>query len=78
MLVLSRKEGEGIRLGDGIEIEVVSISKGVVRLGIKAPKDVLILRSELAKAVEETNKAASTNVSDLSFLNLATRLKQKS
>jgi carbon storage regulator len=78
MLVLSRKEGEGIRLGDGIEIEVVSISKGVVRLGIKAPKDVLILRSELAKAVEETNKAASTNVSDLSLLNLATRLKQKS
>lgn len=78
MLVLSRKEGEGIRLGDGIELEVVSISKGVVRLGIKAPKDVLILRSELAKAVEATNKAASLKGDDMTLPSLSSRLKLKS
>lgn len=78
MLVLSRKEGEGIRLGDGIELEVVSIGKGVVRLGIKAPKDVLILRSELAKAVEATNKAACFKGDTLPLMSLTSRLKQKS
>lgn len=78
MLVLSRKEGEGIRLGDGIELEVVSISKGVVRIGIKAPKDVLILRNELAKAVEEVNKAASSKSDDATLSNLSSRLKIKS
>jgi carbon storage regulator len=78
MLVLSRKEGEGIRLGDGIELEVISISKGVVRLGIKAPKEVLILRSELAKAVEQTNKAASFKADAVALPNLTSRLKFKS
>jgi len=77
MLVLSRKEGEGIRLGDGIELEIISIGKGVVRLGIKAPKDVLILRSELAKAVEQTNKAASSKISQQDLPSLTSRLKFK-
>ena len=43
MLVLSRKEGEGLLLGDDIEIKVTEISKGVIKLGIKAPKDLLVL-----------------------------------
>ena len=77
MLVLSRKEGEGIRLGDGIELEIISIGKGVVRLGIKAPKNVLILRSELAKAVEQTNKAASSKISQQDLPSLTSRLKFK-
>ena len=47
MLVLSRKVGEHIRLGDSIEVLVVSTSNGRVRLGIQAPKEVLIRRSEL-------------------------------
>jgi carbon storage regulator len=47
MLVLSRKEGERIKLGDSIVITVVGVSGDKVRLGIKAPADVLVLREEL-------------------------------
>jgi carbon storage regulator len=47
MLVLSRKEAERIRLGDSIVITVVRIGGDKVRLGIQAPKDMLVLRDEL-------------------------------
>ena len=47
MLILSRKEGERIRLGDSIVITVVDVSGEKVRVGIKAPPDVLVLREEL-------------------------------
>lgn len=47
MLVLSRKIGERICIGEDIEIEVVRISANVVRIGIEAPKELPILRSEL-------------------------------
>ncbi|MDR0871574.1 MAG: carbon storage regulator [Planctomycetaceae bacterium] len=47
MLVLTRKEGEQIRIGDNIIITVVRTNGDKVRLGIEAPADTLILRSEL-------------------------------
>ncbi len=47
MLVLSRKEGERVKLGDSIVITVVGVSGDKVRLGIKAPPNVLVLREEL-------------------------------
>jgi len=47
MLVLSRLVGERIVIGDDIVIEVRDIGRGKVRLGIDAPKEMLILRSEL-------------------------------
>lgn len=47
MLVLSRKETQRIRLGDDIVITVVRIGGDKVRLGIEAPKDMLVLRDEL-------------------------------
>ncbi|NQV22943.1 MAG: carbon storage regulator [Rhodopirellula sp.] len=47
MLVLSRKKEEVIRIGDEITIKVISIKGGGVRLGIDAPIDVSIVRSEL-------------------------------
>jgi len=47
MLVLSRKLGEKIRIGDSIEITVTSIERGKIRLGIEAPRDISIVRSEL-------------------------------
>ena len=48
MLVLSRKEGELVQIGSTIEVTVVSISKGRVKLGISAPDHVRIIRSELS------------------------------
>ena len=47
MLVLSRKETQRIRLGDDIVITVVRIGGDKVRLGIEAPRDMLVLRDEL-------------------------------
>lgn len=47
MLVLSRKPGETIRIGDGIFITVVHIGPNNVRIGIDAPDDVNIVREEL-------------------------------
>lgn len=50
MLVLSRKLGEKIFIGDNICITVVDIDRGKIRLGIEAPRDVAIYRQELLPA----------------------------
>jgi carbon storage regulator len=47
MLVLSRKLGERIQIGDNISITVVDINRGKIRLGIDAPRDIPIFRQEL-------------------------------
>ncbi len=47
MLVLSRKIGERIRIGDSVTITVVRVSGGGVRLGIDAPPELLVVREEL-------------------------------
>jgi carbon storage regulator len=56
MLVLSRRESEQIKLGDSIVVTVVKVAGDRVRLGIKAPSDVLVLRGELER--RETAKSA--------------------
>ena len=58
MLILQRRSGESLRIGDDIEITVVAIEGGKVRLAISAPKDVTILRSELMGA-RDTNRDAA-------------------
>jgi carbon storage regulator len=47
MLVLSRKKSQRIRLGDSIVITVVRVAGDKVRLGIEAPRDMVVLRDEL-------------------------------
>jgi len=47
MLVLSRKESQRIRLGDSIVITVVRVTGDKVRLGIEAPREMVVLRDEL-------------------------------
>lgn len=47
MLVLSRKIGETLKIGDDIEIQILDVNRGQVRIGIAAPKQVNIVRSEL-------------------------------
>lgn len=58
MLVLSRKKGESIWLGDQIEITISEIKGDQVRIAINAPKNVTILRGELIKEVSESNTEA--------------------
>lgn len=58
MLVLTRKVGESINIGNSIKITVVSIDGSQVRLGIDAPRDVIVHREEVYKKIIEENKAA--------------------
>jgi len=58
MLILTRKIGESINIGTDIKITVVSIDGSQVRLGIDAPKDVIVHREEVYKRIMEENKAA--------------------
>ena len=48
MLVLSRKSGQRIKLGDAIRVTVIRVQGDQVRIGIEAPHDMLVLREELA------------------------------
>lgn len=65
MLVLTRKKEEEIRIGDEITIKVISIKGGGVRLGIDAPKEISIVRSELLSGFE-TCVAVSSEVASAS------------
>ncbi|GIO67582.1 carbon storage regulator CsrA [Paenibacillus sp. JTLBN-2024] len=65
MLVLSRKRGESILINNEIEIFVASVDGESVKLGIKAPESVVILRKELVDEVKESNREASSGTPDL-------------
>lgn len=58
MLVIRRRAGEAVLIGDGIEVRVLESSGGRVTLGITAPKEVPILREEIRLAAEENTAAA--------------------
>ncbi|HHV27343.1 carbon storage regulator CsrA [Anaerosalibacter bizertensis] len=59
MLILTRKKDESIVIGDNIEIKVLEINDGKVKLGIEAPKNIDIIRKELYENIQEENKKAS-------------------
>jgi len=60
MLILGRKEQETIHIGNDVTISVESITKGMVKIGIDAPKDIMILRGELKNKIIESNLKATT------------------
>ncbi len=76
MLVLARKLDESIVLGDDIVVRVISIDKGVVKLGIDAPKNISIMRSELLEDVKDANIAAAKEA-DLSIVSQLSSLLKK-
>lgn len=61
MLILSRKPGDAIVVGDGIRIVVLECDRRGVRLGIEAPSDVTILREEIVAAIASENRRANAN-----------------
>jgi len=76
MLVLARKLDESIVIGDDISVKIISIDKGVVKIGIDAPSDVAILRSELIEDVKDLNIAASKETADENLNLLSSILKK--
>lgn len=58
MLVLTRKVGESIIIGDGIEITVIETKGDQIKLGIKAPKEVDIHRKEIYESIQQANQQA--------------------
>jgi carbon storage regulator len=52
MLVLSRKPSQSIMIGDGVEVQVLSVAGEKVRLGITAPREVSIFRNEVYERIE--------------------------
>ncbi|WP_214746783.1 MULTISPECIES: carbon storage regulator CsrA [unclassified Exiguobacterium] len=59
MLVLKRKNGEAIQIGDDIELTILAIEGDQVKLGIRAPRQVDIHRKEVYLAIQEENTEAS-------------------
>ncbi len=66
MLVITRKAGERICLGDDVTITVLEIAGSTVRLGIDAPAEIPVFRHEIWAAVKEENRAAAqASIKDL-------------
>jgi carbon storage regulator len=59
MLVLTRKPGQSIMIGDGVEVQVLSVAGEKVRLGITAPRDVSIFRNEVYDRIENESSAGT-------------------
>ncbi len=76
MLVLTRKLGEGIRIGDEIRVVVVDIKDNQVRIGIEAPPDMSVHREEVYLRIQEENIKASMVEKD-SIDKIADRWKKK-
>jgi carbon storage regulator len=59
MLVLTRKSGEGILIGNGIKVVVVDVKGNQVRLGIEAPAELPVHREEVYRKIQEENVTAA-------------------
>ena len=65
MLVLSRRVGESIVIGDDVTVTVLEVRGDVVRVGVQAPRSVPVHREELLRELEATNKASASPSEDI-------------
>lgn len=65
MLILNRKAGESIIIGEDIEITILEIEDGRIKIGIDAPRDINILRKEIYIDITEENKKSLEIDSDI-------------
>ncbi len=74
MLVFTRKRGQSVTIGDGIEIRVLSVGRDGVRLGVTAPPDVAVHRREIYDQIRAANASAAAGPSQVN--RLVERLRQ--
>lgn len=77
MLVLTRKKGEAIMIGDHIELIVLGTEGDTVRLGISAPKSVEVFRKEIYLSIQQANKDALGSASNYNGLNEMFKKREK-
>ena len=65
MLVISRKKGESLLIGDDIEITIEKIDSSSVKISIDAPKEKIILRKEVYENIQKENSNAIVTSSDI-------------
>jgi carbon storage regulator len=58
MLILTRRAGEAVRIGDEIEVTVMAVNGSQVRIGISAPRDIAVDREEIAERKRRDREAA--------------------
>lgn len=63
MLILQRKAGEALRIGENITVSILSVDSGRVRIAIDAPTEIPILRSELLENMETNRESVMTSAS---------------
>jgi len=73
MLVLTRRIGESVLIGDEIEVTLLDVKGDSVRVGIRAPRETRIQRSEIVRAVEDENVSAAASGADAIVAALARR-----
>ncbi len=65
MLILTRKSGESIRIGNSIVVHVLDSSSSQMKIGISAPREIPVYRNEVYEKIEAENRAASLQRPDL-------------
>ena len=73
MLILSRKIGEKIMIGEDISVSIIEVRGDQVRIGVDAPKTVKVFRQEVFDAILAENKAAAQSAPVLPILDIETR-----
>ncbi|MBS3885809.1 MAG: carbon storage regulator CsrA [Dethiobacter sp.] len=65
MLILTRKAGQNLVIGDHITVKILEIKGDAVKIGIEAPKEVAVNRQEVYEAIRQANRAAAFKGSEL-------------
>ena len=74
MLVIRRRAGQSVLIGEGVEIEILDAGPGKVKLGITAPREILVLRNEI-RFTREENLLAAQGVTPEAVQSLVERIR---
>ena len=76
MLIIRRRVGESVFIGEDIEVEVLEVCGGQIKIGIEAPREILVLRSEV-RMTAEANRLAALHAGPAALAKLAKKLRSQ-